>query len=322
MKKIIYLFVGIFLFFSCTDKDSLIKFSEEKLLSAVKIPVDEVFAADFMTQSSNCLALISTRSDTMIYLYSLPDLKFIKNFGLKGKGPDEFLLPMFVKIPNNDLCLWGYSNSTLIRKLNIDSSTNVVLEKEYRLKKYENFNQMHIIRDSVFVYSTIPMDYKIKTYNLKNQKELGEIKIKVDKDNDNPNHYSNRGVIAANDSVIVYAYNYKKQIDIYDSKTLELKKTLVADYEYEKPTDDYREEIIYYLNVIPGKKYFYALYRGVRYKDAIENTRVIEVFDYNGIPIIRYKFDISPNLFFVDEENNIMYGYVDKYPDVLFKYNL
>lgn len=322
MKKLFYPFICLLSFFSCTNHTTSIVFPVEKSLSAIQVPVNEMFSADFITKKSNYLFIISVNSDTTIYMYSLPDLKFVKNFGLKGKGPEEFQLPMFVESSGDDLILWGYSKLNLVRRFAIDSNAHIVKKKDYHLKKYETFNQMHLIRDSILVYSLVPTQYVIQEYDLKNQEYSGKIELKPDQDNDNPSLYSNRGVMTANDSSIVYVYNFKRQIDIYDSETLSLKKTLAGNYTYQKPTNHFNENVKYYLDVIPGKKYFYALYRGDSEKNAAENTDAVEVFTYDGTPVIRYKFDISPDIFYVDEENGVMYGYVYKYPDVLFKYVL
>lgn len=319
MKKWISLFISIACLYSCIDKSIPIKFPEEKTVSAIKIPIEEVFSANFMTKKSNYLTFISIKSDTMIYFYSFPDLKFVTKMGIKGKGPDEFLLPMFVETSNDDLCLWGYSNPLLIKQFSLNANVNFQLINEFHLKRYEAFNQMHIVQDSIFVYSTLPMEYAIKLYDLKNSRQIGKIKIEKD-NNRNSSLCSNRGIIAANDSCIVYVYNYKRRIDLYDIKTLELKKTLKGNYNFQKPRDDYQENINYYLNVVAGKECFYALYRGDKYKNIKKNA--IEVFDYNGNPIIKYHFDIAPNLFYVDEANGVMYGYVYKYPDAIFKYLL
>lgn len=322
MRKLLYLFIGLFSFFSCTDNAVPILFPEEKTLTAIEVPVNELFSADFMTKKSDYLFMISAQSDTMIYMYSLPDLKFVRNFGVKGKGPGEFLLPMFVESPGDDLFLWGFSKLNMVRRFAIDSTGNINRKEDYSLKKYETFNQMHIIRDSIFVYSLVPTRYVIQEYDLKNQKDLGKIDIATDIDSDNPSLFSNRGIMTANDSFIVYAYNFKRQIDIYDSETMALKKVLVGNYKYQKPTEDYDENMRYYIDVVPGKKYFYALYQGDRDANVTKNTFVVEVFTYDGTPVIKYKFDVSPNLFYVDEENGIMYSYVYQYPDVLFKYIL
>lgn len=322
MKKLIYLFIGLLSFFSCTEQTISIVFPVEKSLKAIKVPVNETFSADFITKKSDYLFIISAQSDTTIYMYSLPDLKFVRNFGLKGKGPGEFQLPMFVESSGDDLILWGFSKLNLVRRFAIDSNARIVKREDYYLKKYETFNQMRLIRDSIFVYSLVPTNYVVREYDLKNRQDLGKIEFETDRDNDNPSLYSNRGVMTANDSSIVYTYNFKRQIDIYDSKTLALKKTLVGDYKYQKPSEDFNANVKYYLDVVPGKKYFYALYRGDSERNATERMDAVEVFTYDGTPVVKYTFDIAPNLFYVDEANGVMYGYVYKYPDAIFKYLL
>ena len=52
---------------------------------------------------------------------------------------------------------------------------------------------------------------------------MGELKI-GSKNRVNSYLSDGDGVMAANDSVIIVAYHYKKQIDIYDVSTLKLKK--------------------------------------------------------------------------------------------------
>lgn len=322
MKKLFYLLISIFSLYNCTDTATPIIFPTEKSLTAIPVRIHEVFSADFITRKSDYLFIISTKSDTMIYMYSIPDLKFVKNFGVRGHGPDEFQLPMFVESSQEDLILWGFSKLNLVRRMAIDSNANLIKKEDYYLKKYEIFNQMHIIQDSIFLYSLVPTDYVIQKYNLRSQEYSGRIDLSTHQDNDNPSLYSNRGIMTANDSSIIYVYHFKRQIDIYDSQTLALKKTLTGDYKYQKPTNKFDENIKYYLDVIPGKKYFYALYRGNSEKHTTGHTDAVEVFTYNGAPVIKYKFDISPDLFYVDEKNGILYGYIHKYPDMLFKYNL
>ena len=60
---------------------------------------------------------------------------------------------------------------------------------------------------------------------------MGELKI-GSKNRVNSYLSDGDGVMAANDSVIIVAYHYKKQIDIYDVSTLKLKKQLITPAEY------------------------------------------------------------------------------------------
>ncbi|MFR6381803.1 MAG: hypothetical protein ACLUOS_06090 [Odoribacter splanchnicus] len=62
------------------------------------------------------------------------------------------------------------------------------------------------------------------------------------------------------------------------------------------------------------------LYTGCRNKDAKENSDILESFDYDGNPVIKYKFnDLSPDIFYVDDEAAVLYGYKSAYPDLMLK---
>ncbi len=78
----------------------------------------------------------------------------------------------------------------------------------------------------------------------------------------------------------------------------------------------------YYWNLYAGKDYFYALYGGSNNSENVKNS-ALEVFDYDGNPIAKYKFDTVPYLFVVDEAKNIIYGYNhDEAPDHLLKFTM
>jgi hypothetical protein len=46
----------------------------------------------------------------------------------------------------------------------------------------------------------------------------------------------------------------------------------------------------------------------------------MEVYNYDGLPVKRFTFDIPPQLLVVDEEQSVIYGYNDKYEDYLLHY--
>ena len=122
-------------------------------------------------------------------------------------------------------------------------------------------------------------------------------------------------------SLIIYAYVYKNQIDIYNVDDLKLRKRINGDNNEERiVVGDFENNINHYVSVLAGKKYFYALYRGS--KPSNENDYVMEVFNYDGETIVRYSFDIVPFLFEVDEDNGFIYGYNPKYEDYLLRYKL
>lgn len=70
---------------------------------------------------------------------------------------------------------------------------------------------MHIVEDSLLIYSAIPGEFILKKVNLKSREELGRIILETEEHGE-PFFYKNRGIMAANDSLIVYAYTYKNKL--------------------------------------------------------------------------------------------------------------
>jgi len=282
-------------------------------------------APDFMTLKGDKLIISSSRSKpSMLYVYSIPLLEFISDFGVQGRGPNEIqLFPMFCESPGSDnLYIWGYSPVT-IRKISISENGEIEYKEDIILKGYETFNNMTIIGDSVFVYYMID-DLAVKKYNFASRIESS---INLPKDDHRQSFfYSNRGLIATNESSLVYSYLFKKQIDIYDLSTLKLKTRIGDGKKYPRPTPGNFSSVTYhYAGLYAGEKYFYTSYvydDGKKREEGVSRPRFLEVYDYDGNPIIKYSFDISPILFVVDERNGKIYGFNEEYQDNLLHYNI
>jgi hypothetical protein len=320
-KNSILLFIIIF--YSCCNNNYQEKefaFNEMKYLSAEKVVVEEILIPDFITKTKDFLFIASSKSDTVLHTYSLPDLNHQKSDGTHGAGPNEFqAFPMFCESNADSLVyIWGYT-PLIIKKYSVNADGDLILEKEHLLNLYESFNNMHIINDSLFIYY-LPDNLCIKKHDLSNNKLID--KIDLQKDNHKESYfYSNRGVIAVNDSSIIYAYLFKKQIDIYDLNTMKLRTVIKDNKKYEKPkVGDFENTIQYYTSIVLGEKYFYVLYHGTSV--FMDNKEIIEVYDYEANSIIKYTFDTPPFLFVVDEAAGYIYGYNPKQEDALLKYKL
>ncbi|MDR1115551.1 MAG: TolB-like 6-bladed beta-propeller domain-containing protein [Tannerella sp.] len=324
MKNIFVIYASFFLL-SCTNTNHInrkIVFEEEKMLVAEQIRVNEIFSPDFVTKKENCFIIASNRSDTMLYVYSLPSLTCWNRTGTKGQGPEEIqFFPMFCESPGSKyLYVWGYTPLT-IKKFKIGDKGKFVTVGEYQLSQYEAFNCMHVIDDSLFVYY-LPDELTVKKYNLKTDEYLDEIKWEKE-DHAESYYYSNRGLIAVNKSNIVYSYIFKKQIDIYDLHTGQKKAVITDGKKYPKPNVGSRDNLTCYVNIYAGTDRFYALSRKNGY-DTSDNQDeyLLEVFDYDGNPIVRYTFDIAPFLFAIDEDNEQIYGYSSQFEDYLLRYKM
>lgn len=296
-------------------------FHKNKKLIAEKIPVNEVFSTDFVTKSGDYFIISSSKSDTTLFLYEIPSLTFKNASGRRGRGPNEIQTsPMFCHTLDNEyLYIRGYKPMS-ISKILIEPDGSFLFIDEYELDGYDEYNFMNIINDSLFIYYS-SNQLTITKYDLKNKIELNKIELPKD-DHKESYFYSNRGFIAANDSFVVFPYLYKKQIDIYSLDDFKLTKTIDDGKKYPKTSVNDFENITYhYFNIYAGKKYFYVIYVGHK-EGGNFFDRTLEVYNYEGEPIIKYTFDITPYYFVVDEDNGYIYATNADYEDCLLRYKL
>ena len=303
---------------SCTSSEKQMKFlpfEEEYTLAVEKTYMENVIAPDFILAKNGFLFVASSRSDSMLCQYSLPDLKLVRQGGTKGQSENQFaLFPMFCRSMSDDVYIWGYSPLT-IKRFSVNKDGKLYFRKKYTLPYYESFNQMHILHDSIFTYSSIPSEFAIKELNLNQGEEINKIRFETEGHGETY-FYKERGFMSANEKYIVYVYFYKKQIDIYDAKTLKLHKRLKNDQK--EPAiriGDFEGNEHFYVNIVAGEERIYALCHE-------KDDYALEVFDYDGNPITKYKFDIVPFLFDIDERENILYGYNEEWEDYFLKCKL
>jgi hypothetical protein len=325
MNKFIYLLIGL-LFVACAGQKSeplqmVEAFPVEKSLFAEKVKVNEVFSLSKMMCKGNYLFASDVRSnENLIHQYSLPDFKCVYKGGSKGQAEDEFqIFPIFCNTPADKVYIWGYTMFS-VKSFTLDNAGQLSFERKYDLPMSgDTYNDVHVVRDSILVMKEVTQ-LAIKKINLNNQQMIGEIKFKKDEHNE-PFFCENAGYMVANDSLIVYAYHYKKQIDIYDMDDMKLKKRLVGDeiaphiVLYDSENTVYRNYGIY-----AGKDYFYVWCPG---KWGVKNGCSIEVFDYSGGSIAKYELDVMLTTFTIDEQNRAIYGYNDEvFEDGFLKFSL
>lgn len=233
MNRINLLFL-IVIIFSCKDNkhSSTPEFSIKKTLHAEYVLLERIIAPTFFSIQGGYLCTYSLRKDTIIDLFSLPDLSHVTSFGTKGQGPDEFQsFPWPCRSTGNDIYIRGYTPLT-IKQLYLDDGANPIEKNKFTLTTYETFSSMYIINDSLLVYPTMGSqeDRKeqiaIKKINLNRNQEIGKILIHTSRP-DNASLDPNRaGGFDVNESFIVYAYLFRKQIDIYNLHDMKLVKRL------------------------------------------------------------------------------------------------
>lgn len=306
MKYVLYLLFSV-LFMACTERklqQKMEPFPVEMLLYAERIRVDEIINPEQIVLKRQSILVTDSRNyDAMLYQYSLPEFKCIYEGGAKGQAEEEFqVYPRIWRTLTDKVYIGGYTEFSL-KSFRMDSICHLSFEKKHELPISSDIpNDRHIVRDSLSIYNETDK-LAIKKINLNTLHEMGQILFEPD-DHPEKYYYKNSGIMIANDSLIIYAYKYKKQIDFYSVDSMKLCKRLVGDDITPRIViGDLENSVVYYNELVAGKRYFYARGEGKK-KECI-----IEVFDYSGHSIAKYTLDVMPNPFDVDEENRIIYGY-------------
>lgn len=286
-----------------------ITFDQDVKLTAQVVPFEQIIAPNFLTCKQGMLVAISSRTDTVFHAYNTPTLDYRYGDSRRGRGPNEVpSYAMCCDSPNsNYLYVRGIGSLASIRKVDLSAPDSMTFVAEYEIGKADEFNCAHFINDSLLVYLSIDQ-MKIKKYDVINHRDLGEIEFEKEPHGESF-FYSNRGLMACTDSLIIYAYIFKKQIDIYDLNTLELVDRLDDGEKYvaPSPASGFDQIAMQSLDLYAGKDYFYVLTGDPNSSVAFENSKM-EVYDYRGTPIVRYAFDLGLGLFAVDEEHGFIYG--------------
>lgn len=316
--KIVYYALFILIFISCSHpcQQKMEPFPVHKKLYAEKIRMDDVLFPGWMMLKKQSLLLVDVKNDTMLYQYSLPDFKCLYKGGVRGYSEGEFqVAPRFCRTLSDKVYIWGYTPFS-IRTFTMGDADSLICDITYKLPVSDDVaNERHIVRDSLLIYNAAPSELAIKKINLNSRMQEGQIRFEPD------NHresffYRNRGYVAANDSVIIYAYIYKKQIDFYNVDDLKLRKRIIGDdVTPHIVIGDWKNSVFYHQGLVACKNCFYVKCQGA------EKDISLEVYDYSGHSIAKYTFDIPPQGFDVDEQNRIIYAYNSDFEDYFLKYS-
>lgn len=298
-------------------------------LKGVSIETDDIFKPEGIeTIIRDTILIMESRSaNTMFRIYSFPQLKFIKELGTVGRGPNEFMFPTLIPTKDKEALCYVFEGTNkkiykLAKDLNLypletstpDKYLNERTEKQFSALNennilFSNYTQVyHYINDSTAID---PVKEIIDLRYLKGHKFWGAY----------------IGSFGVNDAFnrFVYAYKYDKRLVFGDLEG----NTRIIKFKQDQAgfAQSLDENVTNYWKLYPCKNYVYISYSGRKpveaYRDNTNGDRYIyiEKFDWNGNPVSKYKLD-KWGYFMVDEQNNKLYiiSALDEFPFI--EYNL
>jgi hypothetical protein len=295
-------------------------------LKGEKIVVDDIFKITRMIVIDDLLFISCFDCDTMLFVYSLPEFKFIRNYGTKGQGPGELLNPVFLAGSSDRLNLWGFSEFKKIRQYDVNDVAEMGLIKEFILSDLIGYNDMHLIKDSFLIYNGIPEKLSIVKINLYNQEDKIEHAFKENSRIGKETFFQeNLGHLAASDKGIAYLYQYKNKIDFFDLNLNLVGTTDSKEISLGMQVDInlVGENTVYYNSFYSGKEFLYVLYKGFPPKnDHLNHGACIEQYDWSGNKVAQYILDVPIDLFVVNESQNKLYTFKQTDEDFFYEFDL
>lgn len=327
MIKHIYLFILIGLVcISCHQKQEKVTITKKTVnkeyIHGESILLNEVIHPARMAIGNNQLYISCFSCDTMVYTYSLPDLNLLNSHGIKGKGPEDFMFPVFTQAHDNLVSMWGYADLRRIQQYQVDTSGVFTKVAEFKLPENKAYNQLFTLGDSLAFYNDFPPSLTLKKMDLKQGgKEIKEHQFKMAQDEGKSFFAKNKGDLCLSSKGLAYLYYYQNRVDFFDLDFNFIKSVSKPSGETVIDSQNWQNSLVYYIASYAGEKYLYAI-KLVNQLNAKHKDCTLDIFDWNGTLITSYSIKSVIDVFVVDEQNKILYGMNKEWPDYIYKIQL
>lgn len=273
-------------------------FPPAERLTGDSIRIDEVLFPLQMAKIGDKVVVQSIKTDSLFFVYGLPDFRFLYSTGSKGEGPDDFAYPMKMSVtPSEKLLIssQGKLKNTFVRV----TDTGFVMEKQ--LPMPPSCKMMGMADDSTGVMDRNLMKLELIDVNtMETMDTVRDLKSVITNDG----AYSNLNYGALYGRKMFFVYSEMDLVEFY---------RISPDGRFEH-TASYGTDSVYV-----RRPYHYPYgphmsmtenYVFVRFIDMENNRRqLIRVFDWDGHPV--KTFDLGRryfDVFTVDQDSRTIYA--------------
>lgn len=349
-RIILFIVVTAFCIYSCNSPDSYDGFVNPVEIEA--LPFDETLRGKVIsldkerTEMLHPLRIINLNDEYLIVsdykpndiflVFTIPELKFLYGWGRKGSGPDEFPVTRIREINQreNEIILFEPLSQKL-RIYAVEDTEFVRIEEQWLQHEGQLGDPLYNIRrlkDSLYVadYGTSFEDTKFEHIALRPgyKKELFFFGEYPEVDIHNVLRYEEfLKLNASHPSGKKFAvfYIYYNWIKIYNSKG-ELLENVKYDDAYVDHNKSVRDFFQYRTQLWATVNYIYSLGLNVtreKFNEDLESVITsLEVWDWEGRPLFRAKFDKPVHGFTISERYGKLYAYSLLNTNEIYEYDL
>lgn len=337
-KKISTYFTLLYVMFnicSCSnEKNAVVNefagFSDKSELKAERIDVPPVLLYPRSVYLlDDRLVVMNEKTDTLFSVYSLPECHYQGQFGQKGKGPEDFNLPLIYPVCTEDNAFTLFDSNHL-KRIVFEGGIPKVQSKGFSVDNFVINNLVYLKDESYVCSAGFESEHELR-YIFKDgtDKESGTYPEKTDgrfKDALSRNQaYSNLIVAKPDGSRLALVYQFIRRNRVYDdSGNLLSDNVLNIKPGTSEPALNDDERCIHCIAVYATDKYFYTLNLDMTSQElgTIDRFPNIQVFDWDGVPVKQLYLDCFISSFVVDEVHRIIYGIFAEDDSHLYKFRL
>lgn len=319
MKRKLTLLVSTLLFTACSHTGNHL----DSLPSPKKVEMDSIevppvlLSVTRMFLSGDRLVAYQERNDTLFSFWKLPDCKFLYAAGVRGEGPNEFLMldRNFQEKPN------GFSSFEIqanrIKEVEaLDDGTFRITSCRSVNTDLQPLNRLLMLADSSFCFVSDNEEYEFTLLKKDGiTHDFGNYPLRLlQEEADTPHRFTyNKLTVAHPDgSRFAVFYAYVGLVRIYGADgTLQAESVLS-----EKKTVSGEERTVYY------RSFPYATSRSVYVLTQEADMTLLEQWSWKGELEKRYVLPVAVSSFVVSESNNRMYAVSPEREDRIYTYRL
>lgn len=262
-------------------------------------------------------------------MFKMPDFEYQGQFGMKGEGPEDFVLPSIRAVSQNETS-FVLNDMNRLKNISMNESephiSSIVMPYDF---KY--FNGLVKLKDSLFCCNAgYESEYELMfLYPDGQSRELGEYPERVEPRFQNVlarNQAYNSLLVAKPDGTrLAVFYQHIPRFRIYNTDgKLESDNIMEIPPCQELPDEDDDKRYIHPIAIYATDNYIYTLNLDMTSEEIgnqIKNPN-IQLFDWEGHPLKRYQLDCYISSFIVDASKNTVYGVFIEDENHIYKFKL
>ncbi|WP_455786814.1 BF3164 family lipoprotein [Parabacteroides goldsteinii] len=320
MKKIaLLLFVIIIM--SCTEKSSTIRkvteFPDTKELTwdSYNIP-NPILLPRAMFTSGKYLIVYKQKDNFLFDIFTLEPFEYLFSAGIKGSGPDDFgALDSRSFIPQKDGFSVLESGSHILKRIEITDDNLKTVSAEKIFDQHSASNGFYPLTNNKYLmFGNIEDSNEYYLFDSKNKSmnKFGEYP-EWTKDFKSFEKFLlgiKNCVVHPNGKMFAAFYGRMKHIKIYNDNAVLLHDISVNISPYTKEISNLNPEELatFYLSPQSTSKYIYVLCSNKKSEKIAAPTQELQVWDWNGNPVMCYKLNKPVSLITISELDNKIYA--------------